>query len=102
MPGHLGAWIKMEPGIQHLMPEETSKGLGAPKEDQTTLSASMLKCTTGLFHWEFLLAYLTLPPQGDNSIEATVPLTDEDWPMTDLKTENKNSSIIDCGSPGPL
>jgi hypothetical protein len=30
MPSHLGAWVETEKGIRRLMPDETSKGLGAP------------------------------------------------------------------------
>jgi hypothetical protein len=64
MPSHMGAWVETEKGIRRLMPEETSNGLGAPKEDRTTLLSSLLRCTTSLFHWEYLSSSLTLPPEG--------------------------------------
>jgi hypothetical protein len=75
MPGHFGAWIETEKGIRRLMPEETSKGLGSPKEAKTKLSASILKSTTSLFHWEYLSMSLILP----SSRTGTDPPKDDGW-----------------------
>jgi hypothetical protein len=81
----MGTWIETERGIHHLMPEETSKGLGALKEERTMLSASILRCTTSLFHWEYLSASLTLPPEEDATLLMEA-LTDGDgWLTLDLE-----------------
>lgn len=82
MPGHMGAWIETERGIRRLMPEETSNGLGAPKKNRTTLSASILQCTTSLFHWEYLSSSLTLPSEGQPTL-LPATLRDDNWSTPD-------------------
>jgi hypothetical protein len=62
MPSVLGAYIQTECGTRRLMPEETSRGLGVPKEwkiDPRKLTKDVLERTTSLFHWEYLSAMLS-------------------------------------------
>jgi hypothetical protein len=80
MPCYIGAWIQTEKGVRRIMPEETSKGLGAPKAEQTALTASILGSTTSLFHWEYLSSSPTLPSRGDSETKATKPPTEDEWP----------------------
>jgi hypothetical protein len=88
MPRHMGAWIETgEKGNRRLMPEETSKGLGALKEERTTLSASMLLCTTSLFHWEYLSSSLMLPSEEDSTLLTEALTDDDDWLTLDLEEE---------------
>jgi hypothetical protein len=94
MPSHMGAWVETERGIRRLMPEETSKGLGAPKEERTTLSASILKCTTSLFHWEYLSSSLILPSSQDADTHVTALLEDEDdWSLSDSESDDENTTF---------
>jgi hypothetical protein len=52
-------------GTHQVMPEETSKGLGAPKT---------LKNTTSLFHWGYVSTSLTLPSFDIEDMIDTEPM----------------------------
>jgi hypothetical protein len=78
---YLGAWIKTEKGTLRVMPEETSKGLGASKNQRTILTSSILKNTTSLFHWEYLSMSLTLLSFDNEDMIDTEP-TDGSRPFS--------------------
>jgi hypothetical protein len=62
VPSVMGAYIKTERGTRRLMPEETSRGLGVPKEwkvDPKRITKGSLERTTSLFHWEYLSTTLS-------------------------------------------
>jgi hypothetical protein len=62
MPSSMGAYVQTERGTRRLMPEETSRGLGVPKEwkiDPKKISEGSLERTTSLFHWEHLSSTLS-------------------------------------------
>ena len=62
MPSIMGAYIQTERGTRRLMPEETSRGLGVPKEwkiDPKSITKGALERTTSLFHWEYLSSTLS-------------------------------------------
>ena len=62
MPAVMGAYVQTERGTRRLMPEETSRGLGVPKEwkiDPKKITKGSLERTTSLFHWEYLSATLS-------------------------------------------
>jgi hypothetical protein len=62
MPSSMGAYIQTERGTRRLMPEESGRGLGIPKEwkiDPKGITNGLLKHTTNLFHWEYLSATLS-------------------------------------------
>ena len=64
MPSVMGAFIQTERGTRRLTPEESSRGLGVPKEwkvDPTRITKGLLARTTTLFHWEYLSATLSRP-----------------------------------------
>jgi hypothetical protein len=53
------------------------------------LSASILKCKTSLFHWEYLSSLLILPSDSNAGTQTTSPLEDEDdWSL--LESEGNN------------
>lgn len=58
MPSTVGAWIRTEKGIRRVSLEETSRGLGLPKDTGVKITAPLLEQTTSLFHWEYLSASL--------------------------------------------
>jgi hypothetical protein len=62
MPSVMGAYVETERGTRRLMPEETSRGLGVPKEwkvDPKKITKGSLERTTSLFHWEYLSTTLS-------------------------------------------
>ena len=62
VPSVVEACVKTERGTRLLMPEETSRGLGVPKEwkvDPRTIAKGSLEQTTSLFHWECLSSTLS-------------------------------------------
>ena len=61
MPEQAGAWIRTENGVRRLSLDETSRGLGLPKEMTGHLSPSLLRNTTSLFHFEYLSPSLVSP-----------------------------------------
>ena len=61
------------------MPEETSKGLGAPKTERIVLTSSLLRSSTSLFHWEYVSSSLTLPSNIDEKFEDSEPQKDNHW-----------------------
>jgi hypothetical protein len=102
MPSHLRAWLETKKRIQHLMPEETSKGLRAPKEERMTLSASILKCTTSLFHWECLSSSLILPSNQYAGTQMMALLEDEDdWSISEPEADDKRPAFnwLDSSQP---
>jgi hypothetical protein len=61
MPSLIGAYIQTERGTRRLLPEESGRGLGLPKEWQISpkrITSGLLARTTSLFHWEYLSATL--------------------------------------------
>jgi hypothetical protein len=58
MPSVMGAYIQTECGRQRLLPEETGRTLGIPKElrisPKQITTKGLLSQTTSLFHWEYL------------------------------------------------
>jgi hypothetical protein len=60
MPSTVGAWIPTEKGIRRVSLEETSRGLGLPKDTVVKVTAPLLEQTTSLFHWEYLSASLLM------------------------------------------
>ena len=79
MPSVMGAYIQTERGTRRLMPEESGRGLGIPKEwkvSPSTITKGLLERTTSLFHWEYLSATLSRPSQTTNRPKALPhPLT---------------------------
>jgi hypothetical protein len=66
MPSNMGAYIKTERGTRRLLPEESGRGLGIPKEwkvDPSKITKGLLSRTTTLFHWEYLSSTLSRPAQ---------------------------------------
>jgi hypothetical protein len=62
MPSVMGAYVQTERGTRRLTPEETSRGLGVPKEwkiDPKNITKGSLERTTSLFHWEYLSTTLS-------------------------------------------
>ena len=62
MPSVMGAYIRTEKGTRRLMPEESGRGLGIPKEwkvNPKEITKGLLERTTSLFHWEYLSATLS-------------------------------------------
>jgi hypothetical protein len=61
MPPHFGAWVDTDRGPHRLQGDETSRGLGTPKEWSVPpehLTERLLGETTSVFHWEYLSASL--------------------------------------------
>jgi hypothetical protein len=61
MPPAMGAYVQTTRGTRRLMPEETGRGLGIPKEwkiDPDHITRGLLMRTTSLFHWEYILTTL--------------------------------------------
>jgi hypothetical protein len=64
MTGSVGAHIKTERGVRRVLPEETGRGLGIPKEwriEPKDMTQGWLNRTTSLFHWEYLAPTLSRP-----------------------------------------
>ena len=61
MPEQAGAWIRTEKGVRRVSLDETSRGLGLPKEMVVHLTPSLLRNTTSLFHFEYLSPSLVSP-----------------------------------------
>jgi hypothetical protein len=62
----MGVYIQTERGTKRLMPEESGRGLGIPKEwrvDPKHIMKGGLEQTTTLFHWEYLSATLSRAAQ---------------------------------------
>jgi hypothetical protein len=72
MPSTVGAWIRTEKGIRQVSLEETSRGLGLPKDTCLKITAPLLEQTTSLFHWEYLSASLLTTKKEAASPSPTV------------------------------
>jgi hypothetical protein len=62
MPSIMGACIQTDRGARRLLPEESGRGLGVPKEwklDPARITKGLLSRTTTLFHWEHLSSTLS-------------------------------------------
>jgi hypothetical protein len=63
MPSIMGAYMQTERGTRRLMPEETGRGLGVPKEwkiaPKRITQGLLARRTTSLFHWEYLSTTLS-------------------------------------------
>jgi hypothetical protein len=71
MPSIMGAYVQTERGTRRLMPEETSRGLGVPKEwkiDPKNITKGSLERTTSLFHWEYLSSTLSRVATASESL----------------------------------
>jgi hypothetical protein len=76
MPSHLGACINTERGTRRLMPEESGRGLGTPKEwkmDPKRITQGLLDRTTSLFHWECLSSTLSRAARVAAKSDGTTP-----------------------------
>jgi hypothetical protein len=62
MPSIMGAYIQTDRGTRRLLPEESGRGLGIPKEWKLSpgrITKGLLSRTTTLFHWEYLSGTLS-------------------------------------------
>jgi hypothetical protein len=76
MPAHLGAYVNTERGTRRLMPEESGRGLGIPKEwkvDPKRITKGRLERTTSLFHWEYLSSILSRAARIATKLDETIP-----------------------------
>ena len=93
---HYWAWIKTEKGIRRLVLKETRKGLGSRKEAKTNMLASILKCTTILFHWEYLLVSLIL--LASKEFSAALP-TDNTWVIPEEPDDGGDDIVFNWTPP---
>ena len=76
MPSTMGAYIQTERGARRLLPEESSRGLGVPKEwrvESKRITKGLLERTTTLFHWEYLSSTLSRPARPMPSQKGKAP-----------------------------
>jgi hypothetical protein len=77
MPSVMGAYVQTERGTRRLMPEESGRGLGVPKEwriDPKTITKGSLERTTSLFHWEYLSSTLSRVNREVTKVEPRPPV----------------------------
>jgi hypothetical protein len=76
MPAHLGAYVDTERGMRRLMPEESGRGLGIPKEwkvEPKRITKGRLERTTSLFHWEYLSSTLSRAARVPTKHDGIIP-----------------------------
>jgi hypothetical protein len=76
LPSHLGACANTKRGARRLMPKESGRGLGTPKEwkmDPKRITQGLLDRTTSLFHWECLSSTLSRAARVAAKSDGTTP-----------------------------
>jgi hypothetical protein len=94
MPSVMGAYIQTKRGTRRLSPEESSRGLGVPKEwkaDPTRITKGLLSRTTTLFHWEYLSSTLSRPARPTTRPDQKSP----PLPWSEMRSRSRPETTVD-------